>query len=359
MEGVRILLIGGLPPPLGGTTVSFRQLTAEIERIPDVQSEVIDTSRRGPARPWSALATGLRVAWRSIRATRRSDVVTFHASTPGTLRFGPIVYGLSRLLRTPMVLREFGGSFDQDYEAMSAPVRWAIRRVLRAERVLFQTRNLVEHFRRTVPEGSFDWYPNSRPLGAEEPPVDCGVRKPARRFAFVGHVQPTKGLREIFDAARSLEVDCSVDVYGPLLEGISERDFERSEKVAYRGVLPPDAVIATLQGYDAVLLPTYHFGEGYPGIVLEAYAAGRPVIATRWRSIPEVVEDGVSGLLVEPRDADDLARAMRSLCEDGEKMRHLAEGARRAAKRFASTRWTKEFVSICRTVAAEHARTRG
>jgi glycosyltransferase involved in cell wall biosynthesis len=187
-------------------------------------------------------------------------------------------------------------------------------------------------------------------------PAEPAPPRPARRFVYVGHVKTTKGLREILTAAEKLPAqDCTVDVYGPFSDGFSEREFEGNTRVTYHGVLTPDQVIPTLRRYDVVLLPTYHFGEGYPGVVLVAYAAGLPVIASRWRSIPEIVEEGVSGLLVEPRDADDLARAMNRLCEDPECLRVLIQGACALAQRFRSELWTDEFIWICRQVLAEHA----
>jgi glycosyltransferase involved in cell wall biosynthesis len=55
------------------------------------------------------------------------------------------------------------------------------------------------------------------------------------------------------------------------------------------------------------------FGEGLPMVVLEAMAAGVPVIATRVEGVPEAIEDGVSGRIARPNDAVDLARCLRSV----------------------------------------------
>ncbi len=69
-------------------------------------------------------------------------------------------------------------------------------------------------------------------------------------------------------------------------------------------------------GYDAVLLPTYHLGEGYPAVILEAYAAGVPVVATNWLSLPEMVEDGVRGFLVPVRSPEKIREAVGRLSAD-------------------------------------------
>jgi glycosyltransferase involved in cell wall biosynthesis len=342
-----VLLVGSLPPPIGGTSVSFRQLRDELSRVPGIRVEAVDTMRRaGRGRAaWAA-----RTALACLAAIRRADVVTFHASTPGTVWIAPLLLAACRLLGRPLVLREFGGSLDAEYAEMGGLSRRLLRLAFRADRVLLQTHALVEYFSREVPGAHVAWYSNSRPLADGEDGAAAGP-PPAARFVFVGHVKASKGLGEILAAAERVP-GCHVDVYGPFHDGMTARDLEGHPGVRYRGELPPEQVVPTLRGYTAVLLPTWHFGEGYPGILLEAYAAGRPVVASRWRSIPEIVEHGVSGLLVEPRDAADLARALASLAGDPALAARLADGARRAAGRFASTRWTEEFARVCREVAA-------
>jgi glycosyltransferase involved in cell wall biosynthesis len=73
------------------------------------------------------------------------------------------------------------------------------------------------------------------------------------------------------------------------------------------------------------------------------------VIASRWRSIPEIVEDGVSGILIPPHDPKALARAMASLVSSPLELQRMSEGARKSATRFSSTVWTDRLVRICRS----------
>lgn len=349
---LRILLVGSLPPPIGGTSVSFRQLADELAREPGVEVAVVDSMRRGGGGLVAKAAWAARTACACLRAIRRADVVTFHASTPGTVWIAPLLLLACRALGRPFLLREFGGSLDAEYRELPALARRGVALAFRADRVLLQTHALVRFFSGEFPSARLAWYSNSRPVGggaeAAAPETPAGGEA---RFVFVGHVKESKGLREILAAADRLPT-CHVDVYGPFHDGFSERDLAGHPRVRYRGELAPSEVVPALRRYAAVLLPTWHFGEGYPGIILEAYAAGRPVIASRWRSIPEIVEDGVSGLLVEPRDAGDLARAMRALASDPALAARLAEGARRAAERFDSRRWTAAFAAVCRELAA-------
>lgn len=103
--------------------------------------------------------------------------------------------------------------------------------------------------------------------------------------------------------------------------------------------------------YDALLLPTYWEGEGHPGVILEAYCAGIPVIATRWGGIPEIVTSE-TGILVEPRDVEGLARAMRQIMTSEELCARLRAGARQKAIEFDAKQWTTYFIRLCEGLTA-------
>jgi len=81
-----------------------------------------------------------------------------------------------------------------------------------------------------------------------------------------------------------------------------------------------------LAASDAFVLPS--LWEGLPNALLEAMAAGLPVIATKVGGIPEVIRDNETGLLVEPRDRSALAKAIERIMEDPELRRRLAENAK-------------------------------
>jgi glycosyltransferase involved in cell wall biosynthesis len=172
---------------------------------------------------------------------------------------------------------------------------------------------------------------------------------PCRRFVFASHVKDTKGVREIIQAGEQFGDDIEVDLYGELREGFREDAFSTCRRVRYRGVIPPDKVMTTLASYDALLLPTYYDGEGYPGIVLEAFAAGLPVICTRWQSLPDIVDESC-GLLIEPKNADALYAAMKKLAEDKPHFDKLREGALARGRVFSTEVWADRFVDFCRSV---------
>ncbi len=82
------------------------------------------------------------------------------------------------------------------------------------------------------------------------------------------------------------------------------------------GRVEPNSISQILSEHDCLLLPTFYEGEGMPGVIIEAYQSGIPVIASRWRDIPELIQHEKTGLLVEPRSMEDLTRAMLRLSSD-------------------------------------------
>lgn len=361
-EGVlRVLLIGPLPPPLGGATVSFKQLVDELSLRHHIAIKVVNTRSHARRRHLVAGTKSLlSMLYDIARYARHVDVLSLHVSNSGAKRISPYVKLISRLSGKPWLIRFFGGSIGRYYNNQN----WLFKAVFRhtalsADLCLFQTRSLVECFDRICGKRA-RWYSNSRPLVPETIMPRAEGREVCSRFVFVGHVKPGKGIGEIIEAAEHLGDGISIDVFGPLMDGIDETAFAGRSAVKYRGVLPPQDVISTLRHYDALLMPTRRYeGEGYPGVILEALAAGLPVIASRWRASREVVDD-TCGILVEPGDVEELVQAIELLRSDLERYRLLCEGARTRAKEFASERWTQVFVDYCLSlVSVESLETRG
>lgn len=93
--------------------------------------------------------------------------------------------------------------------------------------------------------------------------------------------------------------------------------------------------------------------DPFPGALLEACAAGCPVVATRTGGIPEAVTDGVSALLVAPGDPARLAEAILELLADRDRAAALGREARRAAGRFTMRRTVEEVEAVYETLAGD------
>jgi glycosyltransferase involved in cell wall biosynthesis len=337
----RVLLVGPMPnagTPIGGTQVSFAELVRECRASGQLETEVLDTSRPfyglSPARralvdARTLVSVVLGIAWRA----RDADVILFNASSGAVMRVGPLIWAAARLRRTPLAVRIFGGCFDLFHEEAPAWSRALVERtVLDAPLVLLQTNGLCAEF---GAHPSVRWLPTTRRMPAEVAPP----RAQCRRFLFLSQLRPEKGIAEALSASDRLPVGATLSVFGPPMPGTDAALFARHPRARYEGVAAPEDVQSILAAHDALVFPTYHVGEGLPGVVVEALQQGRPVIASTWRALPELVEHEVSGLLVAPRSVDALSAAMNRLAGDDALFANLCGGALARGREFASAPW--------------------
>ncbi len=340
----RVLIIGSLPPPLGGTAVSLKLLVDTLGACDDIHIRVIDTSGiRG-----AGLAGFARFVSIIVQMTVSAvgiDVITLHCATTALPVFGLTVLAIARMAGKPLIIRKFAGF---DYMEMKPFKRYLAHFVVRhADLYLAQTKRLLRlaHERGIT---HVAWFPTSRPMAGEgEPPRNDS---PCRRFVFVSQVRAYKGVRELKEAVERCGDDISVDVYGPWFDDLPRDLFDGVPRIRYRGVLEPEEVTTTLLRYDALVLPTKADSEGYPGIVMEAYAAGLPVISTTCGSIPEIVTEN-TGILVPPGDVESLRQAMTALARDARLSNELRNGARAQAVEFDSALWAARFAGVCRELS--------
>jgi glycosyltransferase involved in cell wall biosynthesis len=117
---------------------------------------------------------------------------------------------------------------------------------------------------------------------------------------------------------------------GPLWAELEElaRSLGLGGAVLFAGYRPnPERFLAAM---DVFVLPSR--AEAMPLVIPEAWAAGRPVVASRVGGIPELIEDGKTGLLIEPGDVDGLAVRLRRLLADPPAARELGRAGRELAR---------------------------
>ncbi len=159
------------------------------------------------------------------------------------------------------------------------------------------------------------------------------------RILVVARISPEKGHGILLQAVAYLR-DRGVDVR---LELVGPGDFDGTfgdladqlsirELVTATGSVPPDEVISRMRSADVLCLPS--FAEGLPVVIMEAMAVGLPVVASGISGVPELIEQGVTGLLVIPARPDLLADALQRLAVDNELRAHLATEARRRVEQL-------------------------
>ncbi|SHH54168.1 glycosyltransferase family 4 protein [Cognatishimia maritima] len=146
---------------------------------------------------------------------------------------------------------------------------------------------------------------------------------------FVGRLASVKGLPILLQAMVDLpDLRLTVVGDGPDREALQTeaRDLGLATRVDFVGYKSQDDVARFLKSHAIFVLPS--FAEGVPVVLMEAMATARPVITTRIAGIPELVEDGVSGLLVAPGDVGALKAAIAELTSDPNRAETMGQAGR-------------------------------
>jgi glycosyltransferase involved in cell wall biosynthesis len=250
------------------------------------------------ARPWRMLLVPAFL-WSFRRAAARVECDLVHAHW--------LAAGLvAATLRRPFVVQVWGTDVEL---ARRAPwlARWILRRarlVVAASSFLAgEARALGARHVRVVPSGVAIPPSVGEP---EEPP----------HVLYVGRLSPEKGVEELVEAADGLPLRLVGD--GPL-------------RLPSAGFVPPSELGPWYERAAVVAAPSRR--EGYGVAAREAMAWGRPVVATRVGGLVDAVDDGVTGLLVPPRDVPALRAALERLLGDAELRSRLGAAARAKAER--------------------------
>lgn len=171
------------------------------------------------------------------------------------------------------------------------------------------------------------------PPAAHDPRATFSILSVGRLVAVKAHGV----LLAAVGALRAEGVDARLTLVGdgPRRAALEALVRERglAEHVHFAGRIGQDEIGAYYRDADVFCLPS--FAEGVPVVLMEAMASALPVVSTRVNGIPELVEDGVSGLLVAPGRSDLLATALRRVAEDPARRAELGEAGRaRVAERF-------------------------
>jgi glycosyltransferase involved in cell wall biosynthesis len=168
---------------------------------------------------------------------------------------------------------------------------------------------------------------------------DVGEREPETpiRMLCVSRIDPRKGLRFLPEAMSELGKrgrNVTLTIVGPVVGTLGAEERTRvtraaaahavADRIDFVGPKTQPGIMRIAREHDLFVLPTLP-GEGVPRVLLEAMAAGLPIVASDVAGVPSLIADGVNGLLVPPGDPGAIADAVDRLLRDGALRRQLVE----------------------------------
>jgi len=363
---MRILLIANTLPPrdLSGVGEQVLQLAAGLTAL---GHEVEILGRKSPDRdgaPGPKILFPLTIVPATLRAIRRfqPEVVQVHESD-GALAASAVLWARGRRGKRPLLAallqvsyveekkavrplvaagREIGrpGDVEKRFRLFKAPIqiffgRWTTRR---ADLVLAPSAATAAELVRDYGARRVEVLPNATGGLAPSGPPERSPEDGEGYFLFVGRLRIRKGLEFLFEALRSLPaarllIAGDGEHRAALVAKAGELGLSASGAVSFLGRSSARRVAGLLSGAAALVVPSTY--EGMPLVVLEAMAAGVPVVASRVSGIPEVVVDGETGWLVPAEDPGALAAALAAVRADPVEAKRRGEaGRKRVAERY-------------------------
>jgi len=324
----KFLLVGPLPPPIGGDTIFNLALSESNYWVENgIELEVLDTSPHGELRlPQDRLKLGdvfrgIKLFFELLWKIPTAKFVLIFSNTRFVLTMGPMIWAVARILRKPVAAWLFSTYFVKRFQGTPSFWRSIARSFLNGVEAIFcQTRLLERHLIEEVGinPGKIVFFPNFvQDHLITQKLEDRDFRG---RCVYVGQVKREKGVFDIIEALNGDE-RFTCDFYGPIHERDTDefmREVENRGNLSYRGLVDHEDVVKTISSYDVFLFPSFHPSEGYPAVIFESYASGVPVIASDWLALGEIVTDGVTGILVPPKQPEAIVEALEKLLNEGE-----------------------------------------
>lgn len=371
----RILIIGPTPPPHHGVSMVIRELLhSEVnERFHLLHLELAD--RRGiqhvDCPDLHDLLLFIRQYLRLIeRVVRHPPGVVYLPISQTTLGFvrDSLFLWPAILLRSRIVLHLHGGNFRAWYGGRPFLLKAYVRFLLgRTARVVVLGGSLRDLFSGLVPEKRIVVVPNGVPTCDQERPFrPMAAGRDRYRLLHLGTLSGLKGIFVLLKAV-SLVLRKRSDVEF-ILAGGWLRDRERDEAreliqkeglqehVSWVGHVEGKEKTALYRSSDLFIFPGIQ-QEGQPLVVLEAMAAGLPVLFTDRGCLRETVVDGESGLEISLNDPEDLSKKILILLESPDKMRWMGrEARRRYRENYTVDHFKKKMLDLFDEVAREGRR---
>lgn len=374
-----LLITNDFPPMTGGLASWYSRLCATVPdrvivlapRVKDdhlhdgsLQYRVIRCRAPIGANPVARLMQILVLGLRAFRLLRRGEMKAVHI---GQLHLGVIGLAIRRLLGFPYVLYLHGG--EMALYLRFGMVRAVARAIVRAASIVV----VNSEFTRSQYEAMGITHPRTELLtmgvSAERFRPDLDLSGVRARFGLdgtkviltVGRLVERKGHDVTIEALRRLPATVGTVSYLIVGTGPEEHRLRRlaqtiecAHQIIFAGYVPDKELPYVYASCDVFVMPSRALPvrdgvEGFGIVFLEAGACAKPVIGGRSGGVAEAVWDGKTGVLVDPTDAEELARVLTRLLSSPEEAQRLGRGGRQRAEALAaewSTATTRIWDSV-------------
>lgn len=317
--------------PANGQTIKTWNVTNELRRClgdSGVRSISTHNAKRNP----------LQLLFSAARLGAQCESVIFFLDEKGVQVLLPYMLLLRPLLKARLYYVVIGGWLPLKLRKK----RWLLNVIKRLDGVFVETSTLKASINGLGVE-RVHIMPNFKDLRilGEGELLESGSYP--LRLCFFSRVIGQKGIEDLIGAVKAINGESGqtvyeLDIYGPVDMRYEER-FENIKGdlppyIRYLGVVDSASSVETLSKYFLHVLPTRFRTEGIPGSVLDSYCAGVPVLASRWDSWEDVIDEGETGITYEFGSCEDLQLKLREAALQPERINAMKPACIRKAAEY-------------------------
>nr|WP_244244682.1 glycosyltransferase [Marinilactibacillus kalidii] len=183
----------------------------------------------------------------------------------------------------------------------------------------------------------------------------CYDTKPPYRLCTFSRVTEKKGIEDAIEAVchvneKARECIFTLDIYGPIDPDYADHFNTLSKTfpsyINYKGLVAHNSTVEVLRKYTLLLFPTKYSTEGIPGTIIDAFAAGVPVVASKWDNYSEIIEDNITGIGYEFNKLEDFKNKLDNVSLNINKLNFMKKNCIEAANNYLPELIIDNFIEL-------------
>lgn len=317
---------------VGGQTIRTRIIAAELIKVfGEDKILCIDTEgwKKNP----------IKLVLNCIKASTMCKNVVILPAHNGIKVFIPLFFYLTRLFKKKLHYIVIGAWLADDLSQN----KWLIRFTKKIDFIYVQTKTLKEKLSDINISENIHILSNFKLLKATSLSEVVKNNDLPYKTCTLSRVHYMKGIEDAIKVVADINVKygkktLSLDIIGPIEYGYEE-DFyklvnQHAAYVSYNGSIQYDKTIDVLRHYHFLMFPTKYYTEGFPGTIVDAFFSGVPVLASRWESYKDIIEDNVTGISYEFNNSKDLFDKACYLIDNPQKVMEMKRNCFIESKKY-------------------------
>lgn len=325
----------------GGQPVKVKQIIRELGiAIGENNIQTIST--------YNWRKTPIKLLEKCFLLTKKSENIIILPASNGVKVFVPLFVFFNYFFNRKIFYIVIGGWLPNLLDKK----KWLIKYLKKLDGIFVETKTMLKR----MDDLEFDnvyYMPNFKRLTIlNESDLVYENNIPFRLCTF-SRVMKEKGIEDAINAVIEINelsnrIIYSLDIYGPIdekyINRFEEMRLNLHNYISYKGIVDFNNTVEVLKNYYMLLFPTQYDTEGVPGTIIDSYFAGVPVLAAKWQSFSDVIEDGVTGIGFEFRDYREFLSKLNWCAENSDIINNMKIECLRKAKEYSPEHVMCEFL---------------